>query len=556
MNHRSRRGVALSAAALLGAALLGGAPAHATPPVAQPADAAGLVEMCPNPGSGHVACMSLRDTTAPVSRGTPSGWGPADIQSAYKLPVSSGAGRTIAIVDAFDDPAAEADLAVYRAQYGLPPCTTANGCFSKVNQAGGTAFWPKADDGWDGEISLDLDMVSAACPLCHILLVEATDNQNGNMDNAVDYATRNAKYVSNSWGAHDYSGQTDDDSNFNRRGVVITASSGDGGYAAGPQYPASSQYVTAVGGTVLSRSSNARGWDESAWFDAGTGCSLYDPIPPWQQGVYTGPLCSMRATPDVAAVAANLAIYDSIGGRNSDGTRWNGWAVFGGTSAAAPIVAATYALAGVPGANDYPASYPYKRGGLFDITTGTIGGCGIPVCVPGPGWDGSTGLGTPNGINAFSSLAVNPGSATVTAGAFASVQASASGGGASYTWRANNLPAGLSINAATGVISGVPTGPGTATAQLIVSDSLGATSQNTFFFTINTRMPDVVGLNVSAAQNAITGAGLGFPGEVFRTSCDYLPNTVFDQSPDPNTSVSLGSGSTIYIAQKPKNPCP
>ncbi|HEY3482469.1 MAG TPA: hypothetical protein VGL02_26560, partial [Streptomyces sp.] len=205
---------------------------------------------------------------------TPSGYGPADLQSAYKLPSgTNGAGQTVAIVDANNDPTAEADLGVYRAQYGLPACTTANGCFKKVNQTGGTSY-PPTDAGWATEISLDLDMVSAVCPKCHILLVEASSASYANLGQAVNEAAAlHANTISNSYGGGDLS-----DSSapyYNHPGIMITASTGDSGY--GVQFPASSRYVTAVGGTSLTRASNARGWNETAWTGAGSGCSSYNP---------------------------------------------------------------------------------------------------------------------------------------------------------------------------------------------------------------------------------------------------------------------------------------
>src|SRR5262249_14823801 len=159
---------------------------------------------------------------------------------------------TVAIVDAYDDPRAEADLAVYRDTYGLPPCTTGSGCFSKVNQDGDASPLPEPDRSWSGEISLDLDMVSAICPTCHILLVEADSNSDRDLFAAVDRAVRmGAKFVSNSWGGSEDGSISADDRVLNRPGVAITASTGDDGYGAGPSYPASSPYVTAVGGTSL-----------------------------------------------------------------------------------------------------------------------------------------------------------------------------------------------------------------------------------------------------------------------------------------------------------------
>src|SRR5205823_1935460 len=203
-----------------------------------------------------------------------------------------------------------------------------------------------------------------------------------------------AKYVSNSYGgSEDGTENTSDSSYFHHPGVAITASTGDSGY--GISYPASSQYVTAVGGTSLSRSSSSRGWSESAWSDAGSGCSSSVAKPSFQN-VTTG--CSKRADSDVSAVAdpqTGVAVYQTYGG--------SGWAVYGGTSASSPIIAAVYALAGTPGSSDTPAAYPYSHtGNLYDVTSGSNGSCSPSVlCTAGAGWDGPTGLGTPNGTTTF-----------------------------------------------------------------------------------------------------------------------------------------------------------
>src|SRR5919202_1151076 len=267
---------------------------------ASSARAAGSVSIRPVCGAvplGYARCFSLVRGNSTAAG--PSGYGPADLQSAYKLPSSTaGSGQTVAIVDAFDYPTAEQDLAQYRSFYGLPPCTTANGCFRKVNQSGGTLPMPAPSPDWALEISLDLDMVSAVCPNCHILLVEANTNLDTDLYVAEDTAARlGANAISNSWGGSEYSGETADDAHFNHPGVAITASSGDNGY--GVSYPAASRYLTAVGGTSLTRNSSARGWTESAWSGAGSGCSAYDAKKSWQTD--TG--CSRRTVADVSAVA-------------------------------------------------------------------------------------------------------------------------------------------------------------------------------------------------------------------------------------------------------------
>lgn len=350
------------------------------------------------PGNPHRS-VGPNGTVSPSS--TPGGFGPADLVSAYQLDTTKGFGQTVAIVDAYDDPNAAADLAVYRSQYGLPACTVANGCFQKVNQNGQTAPLPSPDKGWSGEISLDLDMVSAVCPQCNILLVEANSSYMSDLGTAVDTAVRlGAKFVSNSYGGSEYSGVANNDVHYNHPGVAITASTGDNGY--GVSYPASSPYVTAVGGTSLTRSSgSARGWTETAWAGAGSGCSGYESQPSFQNLGMTG--CARRAMADVSAVAnpnTGVAVYVTYGGA--------GWGVFGGTSASAPIIAATYALAGTPGAGDYPNSYPYANtASLNDVTGGSNGSCPTASwCGSRAGWDGPTGLGTPNSAAAFSSTGV------------------------------------------------------------------------------------------------------------------------------------------------------
>ncbi|MCD7445473.1 S53 family peptidase [Streptomyces lincolnensis] len=335
---------------------------------------------------------------------TPTGYGPSDLRSAYGLTsasTSGGSGQTIAIVDAYDDPNAEADLATYRSYYGLSACTTANGCFKKVSQTGSTTSLPTADSGWAGEISLDVDMASAIAPNAKILLVEANSSSMADLGTAVNEAVKlGAKFVSNSYGGGESSSDTSYDSSyFNHPGVAITVSAGDAGY--GAEYPAASKYVTAVGGTKLSKSSTTRGWTESVWNTSstegtGSGCSAYDAKPTWQ----TDTSCTKRMIADVSAVAdpaTGVSVYDTYG---SDGTGWN---TYGGTSASAPIIAAVYALAGTPSSSSYPAQFPYQHtSSLNDVTSGSNGTCSTSYfCTATTGYDGPTGLGTPAGTTAF-----------------------------------------------------------------------------------------------------------------------------------------------------------
>src|SRR4051795_3434599 len=311
----------------------------------------------------------------PLAAAAPAGgYGPADIQSAYKLP-AGGTGQTVAIVDAYDDKTAEADLNTYRSTYGLPACTTASGCFKKVNQNGVQGSYPTNDQGWGLEISLDLDMVSAACPNCHILLVEANTNTNTNLYAAEDTAARlGANEISNSYGGSESSSDPSSNSHFNHPGVAITVSSGDSGY--GVEYPAASPYVTAVGGTTLNRASNARGWTESAWSGSGSGCSAFEAKQSWQ----TDSGCTHRTVADVSAVAdpnTGVNVYDSNCNAIYQllGQCFKGWGVVGGTSASSPLIASVYALAGNASSVNY-GSFPYAHtSSLNDVTAGNNGSC-------------------------------------------------------------------------------------------------------------------------------------------------------------------------------------
>ena len=410
-----RIGTAAAAAALMFAGL-GTAAVHAN--AAVPSKVTWAATPCSTPKkTGELACNSLRVTggTTAFQRAhgvtpkaadatTPAGYGPSDLQSAYGLTsaaASNGSGETIAIVDAYNDPNAEADLATYRSYYGLSACTTANGCFKKVSQTGSTTSLPSSDTGWSEEISLDLDMASAVCPKCSILLVEAKSATMANLGTAVNEAVKlGAKYVSNSYGGSESSSDTSyDTSYFNHPGVAITVSAGDSGY--GAEYPAASKYVTSVGGTALTKAtSTTRGWTETVWKTSstegtGSGCSSYDAKPTWQ----TDTTCTKRMIADVSAVAdpaTGVSVYDSYG-------ITAGWYTFGGTSAAAPIIASVYALAGTPGSSDYPAQYPYKHtSALNDVTSGNNGTCSTSYfCTARTGYDGPTGLGTPQGLAAF-----------------------------------------------------------------------------------------------------------------------------------------------------------
>jgi len=341
---------------------------------------------------GVAAQLNIPVASACSRVGGIQGYIPCDLQSAYSLPTSSGVGQTIALVLWFDDPNAESDLAVYRSTFGLPPCTTANGCFRKVNESGQQGNYPMADASSAQEESLDLDMASAVCPNCHLILVEGntpTFTDVGVSENTA--VSLGATEISNSYGNTEFAGEnTCCDAYYNHPGVAITVSSGDGGFVSGTQYPAASPFVTAVGGSSLVMSNNNRGWDETVWPGSGSGCSAFEPKPTWQ----TDGGCPKRMVSDVSAVAdpaTGVAVYD---------TYFNtGWRVFGGTSASSPILAGVYALAGNAASVNY-GSFPYLHpGSLNDVVTGSNGVCSPAYfCTAQVGYDGPTGLGTPNGV--------------------------------------------------------------------------------------------------------------------------------------------------------------
>ena len=265
-----------------------------------------------NPHANHCYLKLTEAPTPPSSPGTictvskGAGYHPCNIQNAYGLTtLSATAGRevTVAVVDAFDNTKAAKDLKKFRKTFHLPQC--ASGCFEKLNQNGQTSPLPAPNPSWAQESALDIEMVSAVCPLCHIMLIEANSSGSGDLYSAVNEAVAlGANVVSDSWGSDEYDGETGWDGDFNHPGVPITFSSGDGSYQAGVQYPSASPYVTTVGGTQLTPDTGtARGWDEAAWVGSGdpptqgsgSGCSTYEAKPVWQ----TDPGCSNRTTADV-----------------------------------------------------------------------------------------------------------------------------------------------------------------------------------------------------------------------------------------------------------------
>jgi hypothetical protein len=418
--------VASASASHADAGLAAGAHGAATAPALPSNERA----VCPAARPGQMQCMSVLQlpgsgqntpaftSAAAAAVAAVSGYHPSDLRSAYGLAHASatkGAGRTIAIVDAFRDPNAASDLARYRSHFGLPACKLASGCLRILNQNGKKGPLPRANASWAIEESLDLDMVSAICPKCHILLVEANSTSSTSLGIAERTAASRARYVSNSWGGPEFNGEATLNHYFNHPGDAIVFSSGDSGY--GTAYPAALQYVTSVGGTALRHTpSGSRAWTETAWGASsstadgtGSGCSAHLAKPSWQRKPVdiSAHGCLRRTMNDVSAVAdpaTGVAVFDTY---RTGGT----WGVVGGTSASAPIITATYALAGVPARRSYPASYPYQHPAQFhDVKSGVNGSCSARpyLCHGENGFDGPTGIGTPSGAFGFSHSGTDP----------------------------------------------------------------------------------------------------------------------------------------------------
>jgi hypothetical protein len=480
---------------------------------------ANQISACPVPASpGDMQCMAIAQTGLPSMTGvqpaasTISGYTPADLQSAYGLTSASAAGggmsngtpESVSVVVAYDDPSATADLALYRAQWGLPACDTAGaGCVTVTKVAGSNGELPvpptAADGDWTFETSADLDMVTAICPGCHIDLFEAGGSDIQSMGVAEQAAENATVFIDNSWGSPEFFGESDwDNFYFNNTaslGKAIVFPAGNSGY--GTTWPAVSQYVIAAGGTTLTQAAGTtRGWTETAWSDSGSGCAIADPKPSWQTADDSSPNgCLNRTDNDVAAVAdpnTGVAVYDST----ASGSRTAGWGVAGGTSVSASIITSVYALAGLPTIGTYPGSYLYQSGhasDLYPVTSGTDGTCETNrayLCTAQAGYNGPAGLGTPDGTTAFTDSATgdevtipDPGTQDYKTGAAVSVpmDAADSAGGAVLTYTAPGLPAGLTINSGTGLISGTLTSTtGTSDVTVTATDNARASGSVTF----------------------------------------------------------------------------
>jgi hypothetical protein len=344
---------------------------------------------------------------------------PEKLHSAYALPdtTEAGASQTVAVVDAFDDPTAEEDLAVYDKEFGLGECTTANGCFKKINQNGKSSPLPEVEGEWATEISIDVQMVRAICQNCHIVLVETNGESFNDLGAGVNAAVAaGATVVSNSYGGPEESAFTGLAGDWNHPGLVIAASSGDCGYfnkackgdAQKANFPADSPNVVAVGGTSLTESQGS--WTSTVWSEGGSGCSSLFSAATWQleaENFGSTGCGSGRGVVDVSAIGdpnTGVDVYDTT--PESVGAP-TGWSVWGGTSVASPIVGGEFGLAGGALGVSYPASTLYTHLGqsndLYDVTNGSNGSCGaLTICKAVSGYDGPTGVGSPLGLGAFS----------------------------------------------------------------------------------------------------------------------------------------------------------
>jgi len=365
-------------------------------------------------GPNRVRCTALT-VNRPLQRAitAPTGYGPAQLRSAYGLTsiaaIDPATPQTVGIVDAYSDPNLAGDLAAYRSHFGLSACTTSSGCLRIVSETGSTRL-PAANPAWGLETSLDAEMVSAICPRCRIVVVDASAPTYADLGTAENQAVRlGARVISNSWGGTDSARDASyDAAYFNHPGVAIIAAAGDAGYAGGPIYPSTSPDVIAAGGTTLVASpGSVRGYTETAWSGGGSGCSSYEAMPSWQSAV-AGAVAACRTRRAVADLAADanpatgVAVYDSYG--------YPGWypGMIGGTSVATPIIAGIYGLAGnasvaaTHGAASLYAAANSTPPNLFDITSGSNGTCALTLaCTAADGWDGPTGLGSPDGLAGF-----------------------------------------------------------------------------------------------------------------------------------------------------------
>ena len=453
-------------------------------------------DVCTATIQGRASCNArVLTTTANVPLSTTTtpyvnALGPAQFLKAYNLTGTASQPQVVAIVDAYDDPFIYNDLTTYSQQYGipvLPQCVGAAAsssvpCFQKMNQNGSTTSYPNPDPSWSLEIALDVEAVHAVCQNCTILLVEANSSSFADLTAADDQAVaQGAKIISNSWGGPgDASAEAVYDTHYNKPGVAFLFSSGDSGY--GLEYPATSPYVVAVGGTSLFLNADGSYNTETAWSGAGSGCSTFETKPSWQ----TDTNCTRRTATDVSAVAdpnTGASVYDSY-----QYSGMSGWFEVGGTSLSSPIAASVYALAGTPPTAVAANSIPYSNASkLHDVTSGSNGTCGGSyLCTAGVGYDGPTGLGTPNGIGGFV-YAPNAPTAILTATPTTIV----AGNSSTLTWNSTNTTSCTGTNFSTGgAVSGsVVVSPTASTTYSVSCTGTNGTAAANAMVTVTQPVP-------------------------------------------------------------------
>ncbi|HET9050177.1 MAG TPA: choice-of-anchor D domain-containing protein, partial [Candidatus Dormibacteraeota bacterium] len=512
-----------------------------------PAPVVDSVRACPPAPAKHVACQSrvLRVGGAIVhpevahgrvlaaAGASFTGLTPSQVRAAYGI-TGDGAGQTVAVVGAFDNPSITGsgsdNLATYRTMYGLPPCTTGNGCFRKVDENGGTGY-TAGDNGWNLEMDLDTQAVSAIAPGAHILLVETAAEDLADVVTAVGTAARlGATEISLSLGGAEFTGETGNDSAFLHQGVFVSAASGDAGF--GAQYPAAASTVSSIGGTTLAQDSSARGWSETVWSGTGGGCSAFEAKPSWQRD----PLCTKRTTNDVAADGdpqSGLAVYDA-----------GSWIVVGGTSLSTPLIAGMVAVGGGGGdAVGAQGFYAEPSSSFNDVTSGS-NGCGGAICRASAGFDSPTGFGSPAGAPAplaYPTAAVSPpslafgGQTLGTTSASKGVVLSASNGGDLHvSTAAVSGPFAITSNGCSGaVLSGsqtcsvsvdfTPGGVGPQSGSLVISSDAGNGAQTV----------------------TLGGTGVGVPGASVPSSASAGTVTLGQGSSVGVTVTSTGSGPLV-----------
>jgi hypothetical protein len=376
------------------------------------------------PARGAVTAHVASGTRPPTGAAAAANFSlrPADIHRAYGLPNKGAAHQTIAVVSAYDDPSAEVDLSAYTKRFGVPACTKANGCFRKLNQQGSASPLPPKDvsQAFLTESSVGIEVARGVCQSCKIMLVEANSADKPDVSAAVNAAANaGATVIVTAFNEGQSPGDDSYAPSWTHPRAAVVSASGDTGGTSLLYFPATLPGVLAVGGTQLNLSSAGAYKSESAWINTTSGCSLYTNAGSWQNAQARAVGCGdKRAEVDVSAAAAPGAIVHV---QDVGAPCGKSFCEADGTSVAAPIIAGVIGLAGSQGSNELPMLYRHAHSGpsaFHDITTGADSPiCNRKlICQARRGYDGPTGLGSPNGLGAFlaSGGALNPHRARLT----------------------------------------------------------------------------------------------------------------------------------------------